>query len=287
MTRQSSKRATISKAIVKQVLVASRRRCCLCYFLNNRKTEQKGQIAHVNHDPSNSVFSNLVYLCLNHHDDFDSRNRQSKVYTSGEVTEYRNLLYKKLGTTDTPTPIPEVSCRLYKSSKFARELKRVIEHAKGRMDFLYKPWKLIWQIEENPELFAYKSPNYCDGICRIERINLLDDRVVVICEEIDGNPGMSVTNAIEYIAFQICEQFNINPKQLVLIEHYDTWYCNEDEWNLVIFKKMPPESNFQGPEWKPMTNEDWRSLGFRPRQRGSKRRKQPTSLIRRYQQAKR
>lgn len=286
MARQSSKRADTSKAVETQVLVASRRRCCLCYFLSGIKTSQKGQIAHLNHDPSDSDFSNLVYLCLNHHDDFDSRTSQAKGYTSAEVAEYRNRLYQELDTTGTPSPTPEVGYRLYPSSKVARGLKRVVEHAKGKADFLYKPWRLIWQIEEKPELFAYKSPNHFDGICRVERIDLPDDRVVVICEEIDGNPGRSVTNTIEYIAFQLCEQFNINPEQLVLIEHYDTWYCNEDEWNLVCFRKKPPESNFEEPEWRPMTEEDWSSLGFRPRQRSKKRRREPTSLIRRYQQAK-
>lgn len=87
-----------------QVLVASRRRCCLCYFLKRRKNEQKGQIAHLNHKRSNSDFSNLVYLCLDNHDDFDSRTSQSKGYTFKEVEEYRRRLYEELDTTDIPAP---------------------------------------------------------------------------------------------------------------------------------------------------------------------------------------
>ena len=274
-----NKRANISKAVETQVLVASRRRCCLCYFLCGIMTAQKGQIAHLDHDPANPDYSNLVYLCLNHHDEFDSETSQSKGYTTNEVAEYRDRLYQALVTTDTPSPAPETGYRLRTSSKLARELSDVIGRAKDRMDFLHRPWKLTWQIEEKPMLFAYKSPGRFDGICQIERVNLRDGRVAVICEQIDGNPGRSVTNTIEYIAFQLCEQFNINPEQLVLIEHYDTWYCNEDEWNLVSFGKEPPESNFEEPQWRPMVEEDWRSLGFRPRYRSKKRRREPTSLI--------
>lgn len=266
-----------------QVLVASSRRCCLCYFLKQKKNEQKGQIAHLNHNRSNSDFSNLVYLCLNHHDDFDSRTSQSKGYTVKEVEEYRRRLYEELGTTDTPSPTIEIARDSSDSLNVnTNKLKQIAKQFEGKPDFIYKPWKLLWLNEMEPQLFAYKSSNRFDGICRIERINLSDDYVVIICEQIDGNPGQSITNAVEHIAFQLCDQFNINPHKLILIEHYDTWFCDEDEWNLVKFEKIPPDSAFENPTWHPMTKEDWRKLGFRPRQRRVKRRSQPTSSIKWY-----
>ncbi len=237
----------------------------------------------MDHDASNSDFSNLVFLCLDHHDEFDSRPSQSKGFTIGEVKKYRDRLYQKLGTIDTALRTSDVdSNQAHLSSELAEELKHVVRRAKGKMDFLYQPWHLKLQIEEKPELFAYKSPSGSDGVCLIERINLPDERVVMICEEIDGNPGTSVTNAIEYIAFQLCEQFDVSPEKLVLIEHYDTWCDKNDEWDLVSFAKRPPESNFDDPEWTPMTEEDWRSLGFGPRQRRVKQRGEPPSLVRWY-----
>ncbi len=283
MARRTSKRATVGEKVATDVLVASNRRCCLCYFVDRTKRPRRGQIAHLDHDASNSDFSNLVFLCLDHHDEFDSRPSQSKGFTTGEVKEYRDRLYQKLGTIDTALRAPAVDDdQAHLSNALAEELKRVVKRAEGEMDFLYRPWHLGWQTEGKPELFAYKSPNGCDGICRLERIDLPDERVVMICEQIDGNPGMSVTNAIEYIAFQLCEQFDVNPEKLVLIEHYDTWFNKRDEWDLVSFAKKPPESNFDDPEWTPMTEEDWRSLGFRPRQRRVKQRRYLPSLVRWY-----
>lgn len=129
-----------------------------------------------------------------------------------------------------------------------------------------------------PQLFAYKAPGF-DGICRIERVNLPNERVVIICEQIDGNPGQSITNAIEHIAFQLCEQFEINPQKLILIEHYDTWFCNEDEWNLVEFENKPPDSAFENPIWHPITEKDWLELGIHPRQKTTNHKEQPSSAI--------
>ena len=141
---------------------------------------------------------------------------------------------------------------------------------KKEADFLFEPWRILWPSEETPELFAYKSPNGADGICRIERINLQNEKVVILCEDINSNPGMSITNCIEYLATQICDQYDIGPEKLVLITHHDTWYSHDNEWVLVSFEQRPPEHIFGDPNWEVMTVEDWRALGFRPRKRRAK-----------------
>jgi hypothetical protein len=139
--------------------------------------------------------------------------------------------------------------------------------ARREMGFVFSPWSLVWPEDGRPELFAYKAPNGFDGICRIERIPQPDGRVVIVCEEIDENPGNSITNCIESLALQICVQFDIEPKRLVLIEHYLTDYAEDQDWELVTFETMPPDKVFEGPNWRPMSREDWRSLGLRPRKR--------------------
>jgi ribosomal protein L15E len=45
----------------------------------------KGQIAHVDHDATNNDPDNLVWLCLDHHDQNDSRTSQSKGLTISEL----------------------------------------------------------------------------------------------------------------------------------------------------------------------------------------------------------
>jgi hypothetical protein len=75
-----------------RLLTESRRRCCLCVFLDKNFDEQQVQIAHISRDRSDSSYENLVVLCLNHHDRYDSRPSQSKGYTAGEAKVYKERL---------------------------------------------------------------------------------------------------------------------------------------------------------------------------------------------------
>jgi len=76
-----------------QVLTMSRRRCCICFALDNDDTEKSGQIVHLDHDSANSTVDNLAFLCLPHHDRYDTRTSQSKGFTIDEVKRYRTELY--------------------------------------------------------------------------------------------------------------------------------------------------------------------------------------------------
>ena len=87
-------RATISPQVIADVLVASRRRCCLCFALSNDAGEKKGQVAHLDQNSSNSSRDNLVFLCLDHHDQYDSRTSQAKGLTIDEVRQYRGQLQR-------------------------------------------------------------------------------------------------------------------------------------------------------------------------------------------------
>lgn len=75
------------------VLVKSGRRCAICFGLHSDTRVQKGQIAHLDQDPSNSTETNLLFLCLLHHDEYDSRTSQAKGLTMEEVRHYRQQLY--------------------------------------------------------------------------------------------------------------------------------------------------------------------------------------------------
>lgn len=99
------KRKHIPKETETELLVRSRRRCCLCYGLNQDLSEKKGQIAHLGRDPSNSDLDNLAWMCFEHHDQYDSRTSQSKGLTIGEVKGYRKQLYETLegGTWEKAT----------------------------------------------------------------------------------------------------------------------------------------------------------------------------------------
>jgi hypothetical protein len=85
-------RKHIPKRVETTLLAASRRRCCLCAYLRDDWDVKAGQIAHIDQDRTNNKLENLAWLCLEHHDEYDSRTSQSKNITDGELTHYRDKL---------------------------------------------------------------------------------------------------------------------------------------------------------------------------------------------------
>ncbi len=84
MSRQS-----IPKQIETELLLSCRRRCAICYGLHRDNRIKQGQIAHLNQRPDNNVLENLCFLCLDHHDIYDSRTSQSKKLTIEEVKAFK------------------------------------------------------------------------------------------------------------------------------------------------------------------------------------------------------
>lgn len=87
-------RKPIRPEIETAILTKSARRCALCVGLDGDTSEKYGQIAHLDQKRSNNSEDNLVYLCFDHHDRYDSRSRQSKGLQIGEVKAYRERLYQ-------------------------------------------------------------------------------------------------------------------------------------------------------------------------------------------------
>ena len=103
-------RKKIPDDVAAAVLESSRRRCCICAALQDDISEKKGQIAHLDRDPSNNDPDNLVFLCLEHHDQYDSRPSQSKGFTPEEVKRYKAALPAAL--TARPSPVlPDIRVR--------------------------------------------------------------------------------------------------------------------------------------------------------------------------------
>ena len=72
----------------------------MCFVLDKDLEPKDGQIAHVDRDRTNHDLSNLAYLCMKHHNAYDSLPSQSSRYKAAELLEYRGLLYSQLGTFD-------------------------------------------------------------------------------------------------------------------------------------------------------------------------------------------
>lgn len=96
MPERTKSRPKIPRDVESSVLTQSRRRCALCYHLNNDLSEKRGQIAHLDGNPSNNAIDNLAFLCLDHHSLFDSRTSQHKNYSIDEAKAARRDLYTVL-----------------------------------------------------------------------------------------------------------------------------------------------------------------------------------------------
>ena len=91
-----NRRRKIAEDVAADVLIKSRRRCCICFALRGVDNVKKGQIAHLDRDPSNNDPDNLAFMCRDHHDEYDTRPSQSKGFTPLEVKAYRAELLKYL-----------------------------------------------------------------------------------------------------------------------------------------------------------------------------------------------
>lgn len=78
------------------ILLKSRRRCCLCFWLEGEDEVQKGQIAHLDGKPENNAEDNLAFLCFDHHDEYDGTTRLAKGLRESEVRHWRDELYREM-----------------------------------------------------------------------------------------------------------------------------------------------------------------------------------------------
>lgn len=86
-------REKVPNSIAHQVFICSGRRCAFCFGWNRDTRIKSGQICHVDRNPVRNGFDNLAFLCLEHHDLYDSKPSQSRGITQDELRQYRDELY--------------------------------------------------------------------------------------------------------------------------------------------------------------------------------------------------
>lgn len=85
-------RKTISDETRKNIIIKSKRRCAYCFGLNGDISEKEGQIAHIDRNNENNSEENLAYLCLEHHNLYDSKYKQTVNYWPSELIHYKKEL---------------------------------------------------------------------------------------------------------------------------------------------------------------------------------------------------
>ncbi len=104
-------RKTIPDATQVSIFLKSRRRCCLCLGLKGEDVVKKGQLAHLDGKNENFAEDNLAFLCLEHHDEYDSIPRLSKGLREHEVRRWRDELYKRTAAQFAGSPATDLAKR--------------------------------------------------------------------------------------------------------------------------------------------------------------------------------
>ena len=167
-------RKTVKDETQTALFAASRRRCCVCCALHSDYSVKRGQIAHLNGNASDARLDNLVWLCLEHHDLYDSRTSQSKGLTTSEVRHYRQTLYKSVALETGPTAQnadlihayltfidPDVS----PSDRYADILSHHLGSIHDSVDRLRRDgdWKTLLEIRSRLREYFEYSGRYEDG----------------------------------------------------------------------------------------------------------------------------
>lgn len=124
-------RAQITNQVSIEVALLGRRRCALCFGLNADQSVKSGQLAHIDRDSSRSTANDLAWLCLDHHDQYDSRASQSRGFSPGELRAYRDELYAIIATSRA-TLVADASHPAFTPEAFAVASYFVVNSVDGR-----------------------------------------------------------------------------------------------------------------------------------------------------------
>lgn len=144
-----------------QVLFRARRRCALCFAYEFVTLTTRGQIAHIDHDANNNDPKNLVFLCLDHHDEYDSKTSQSKGMKPAELitarAELDNFVAKSLASL---SPEAETSSEDEFESSSEDEPTVMIDVYNARIP-IYRAYRLLYAkimrdaAVQLPDLFTF------------------------------------------------------------------------------------------------------------------------------------
>lgn len=199
-----SNRPSLPLPIERAVLIKSRRRCCLCFWLEGIDEVQRGQIAHLDHDNTNYNEDNLCFLCTKeHHDDYDSTRSQSKGLQKGEVKHYRNELYREM---ELRFYALEVEHRLRLSKQTIRKLahEALLIRSKGdptkeeAMNWVETASPVVKNIAGVPAEFDFKHCLDGTGVTANPRHELIRDYLLIHADYLkDLASSMDSTDLIE------------------------------------------------------------------------------------------
>lgn len=131
-------------------------------------------------------------------------------------------------------------------------------------------------VDPAPQLVAdipyyYRAgPFAALACCRIRIWERYGEPPVVMATELPDNPGMSITNAAEYLATDVWELLGAPEREIVWIEHYPERGPAQrripEEFDRVTFTQT--ERGFAGPQWRRLSRAEVEALLGGPLEEG-------------------
>ena len=94
--------------------------------------------------------------------------------------------------------------------------------------------------------YDYEGFHGCQAHCQVERHhNPATGKDILILTEVEDNTGTSVTNMVEHLAARLINEYDLDPANTIIIEHYPERgrlsYPYPETWDLVTpgFYKRP------------------------------------------------
>ncbi|UCG27634.1 MAG: hypothetical protein JSV24_11790 [Bacteroidales bacterium] len=108
------------------------------------------------------------------------------------------------------------------------------------------------------EIYFFKGKWDIPSKCGLKIVDKKDKTIILVTEFYESNPGTSVTNWNTHLATELCLKFNINPENMIFIEHSPEMSSRfsfyKETFDLVSFDW--DGSSFSNPRWKRISREE-------------------------------
>jgi hypothetical protein len=108
------------------------------------------------------------------------------------------------------------------------------------------------------QVYNFKGLWDLPSFCGLKMVKKADKTIVIATDLYDKNPGTSITEWNTRLAMELCNKFEINPKNIIFIEHTpekDT----KLEFNRETFFRVDftlENNQFINPDWNQLTKEE-------------------------------
>ncbi|OFX88528.1 MAG: hypothetical protein A2W99_09005 [Bacteroidetes bacterium GWF2_33_16] len=108
------------------------------------------------------------------------------------------------------------------------------------------------------QVYHFKGLWDLPSICGLKIIKKAETSIIIATDLYDNNPGTSITEWNTKLAWELCNKFELNPENLIFIEHTPNKETKL-EFNRETFFKVNftiENGSFVNPVWNQLTNDE-------------------------------